>query len=147
MFHCVKDTDSNLRRAKPNISAVWFILCGRRTAVYSMFVLQLTKISTIVNAIADDEFTMHNTWTSARRSHHMMRSPYLVVTFLTFLKKLTKYTFLQIFIFSDVGIFLTSWCVPLQYSESICGLCCQKQVSEAGISNYIPQKTVGCNYL
>ena len=29
----------------------------------------------------------------------------------------------------------------------ICGLCCQKQVSQAGISNYIPQFTVGCNYL
>ena len=26
-------------------------------------------------------------------------------------------------------------------------LCCQKQVSQAGISNYIPQFTVGCNYL
>ena len=25
------------------------------------------------------------------------------------------------------------------------GLCCQKQVSQAGISNYIPQFTVGCN--
>ena len=29
----------------------------------------------------------------------------------------------------------------------IWGLCCHKQVSQAGISNYIPQKTVGCNYL
>ena len=29
----------------------------------------------------------------------------------------------------------------------IWGLCCQKQVSQAGISNYIPQFTVGCNYL
>ena len=29
----------------------------------------------------------------------------------------------------------------------ICGLCCQKQVSQAGISNYILQFTVGCNYL
>ena len=28
-----------------------------------------------------------------------------------------------------------------------CGFCCQKQVSQAGIRNYIPQKTVGCNYL
>ena len=27
------------------------------------------------------------------------------------------------------------------------GLCCQKQVSQAGISNYIPQFTVGCSYL
>ena len=26
-------------------------------------------------------------------------------------------------------------------------LCCQKQVSQAGISNYIPQFIVGCNYL
>ena len=26
------------------------------------------------------------------------------------------------------------------------GLCCQKQVSQAGISNYIPQFTVGCNW-
>ena len=46
---------------KPNISAVWFVSCGRRTAVYSMFVLQLTKISTVVNAIAVDDFTMHDT--------------------------------------------------------------------------------------
>ena len=27
------------------------------------------------------------------------------------------------------------------------GLWCQKQVSQAGISNYIPQNNVGCNYL
>ena len=27
------------------------------------------------------------------------------------------------------------------------GLCCQKQVSQTEISNYIPQFTVGCNYL
>ena len=27
------------------------------------------------------------------------------------------------------------------------GLCCQKQVSQTGISNYILQFTVGCNYL
>ena len=31
--------------------------------------------------------------------------------------------------------------------DNIWGLCCQKQVSQAGISNYIPQLTVGCNYL
>ena len=30
---------------------------------------------------------------------------------------------------------------------NIWGLWCQKQVSQAGISNYIPQVTVGCNYL
>ena len=30
---------------------------------------------------------------------------------------------------------------------SIWGLWCQKQVSQAGISNCIPQHTVGCNYL
>ena len=29
----------------------------------------------------------------------------------------------------------------------ICGLCCLKQVSQAWISNYISQKTAGCNYL
>ena len=29
----------------------------------------------------------------------------------------------------------------------IWGRCCQKQVSQAGISNYIPQQTVGCKYL
>ena len=29
----------------------------------------------------------------------------------------------------------------------ICRLCCQKQVSQAGIGNYIPQFTVGCNYV
>ena len=27
------------------------------------------------------------------------------------------------------------------------GLCCQKQVSQAGINNCIPQNTVGCNWL
>ena len=31
--------------------------------------------------------------------------------------------------------------------HKIWGLCYQKQVSQAGISNYIPQFTVGCNYL
>ena len=30
---------------------------------------------------------------------------------------------------------------------NIWGLWCKKQVSQAGISNYIPQFTVGCNYL
>ena len=29
----------------------------------------------------------------------------------------------------------------------ICGLCCQKQASQAGISNCIPQNTVGYNYI
>ena len=37
-------------------------------------------------------------------------------------------------------------CNMVQYSM-IWGLCCQKQASQAGISNYIPQFTVGCNYL
>ena len=32
-------------------------------------------------------------------------------------------------------------------ARAVCGLCCQKQVSQAGISNYIPQLTVGYNYL
>ena len=32
-------------------------------------------------------------------------------------------------------------------SRHIWRLCCQKQVSQAGISNYIPQFTVGCNYI
>ena len=31
--------------------------------------------------------------------------------------------------------------------DDIWGLCCRKQVSQAGISNYIPQFTVECNYL
>ena len=35
----------------------------------------------------------------------------------------------------------------LETAEYIWGLCCQKQVSQAGISNYIPQFTVKCNYL
>ena len=30
---------------------------------------------------------------------------------------------------------------------TICGLCCQMQVSHAGICNCIPQCPVGCNYL
>ena len=41
--------------------------------------------------------------------------------------------------------------VLIRQHNSLCpmirGLCCQKQVSQAGISNYIPQFTVGCNYL
>ena len=32
-------------------------------------------------------------------------------------------------------------------TTNIWGHCCHKQVSQAGISNYIPQFTVGCNYL
>ena len=31
--------------------------------------------------------------------------------------------------------------------NNIWGLCCQKHISQAGISNYIPRLTVGCNYL
>ena len=31
--------------------------------------------------------------------------------------------------------------------KNVWGLWCQKQVSQAGISNYIPQFTVGCSYL
>ena len=31
--------------------------------------------------------------------------------------------------------------------ESIWGRCCQKQISQAGISNYILQLAAGCNYL
>ena len=48
-------------------------------------------------------------------------------------------------------------CVELQWSfhvllvcvtyEDNWGLCCLKQVSQTGISNFIPQNTVGCNYL
>ena len=34
----------------------------------------------------------------------------------------------------------------LQQSVMIWGFCCQKQVSQAGISNYISKFTVGCNY-
>ena len=41
--------------------------------------------------------------------------------------------------------------LPLENNANIpChiwGLCCQKQVSQAGISNYISQFTAGCNYL
>ena len=41
-----------------------------------------------------------------------------------------------------------SYCLHLWIGETyIWRLCCQKQVSQAGISNYIPHKTVGCNYL
>ena len=32
-------------------------------------------------------------------------------------------------------------------TADIWGLWCQKQVSQAGLSNYLPQFTVGCNYL
>ena len=42
------------------------------------------------------------------------------------------------------------WCMSPNNRDlgmDIWGLCCQKQVSQAGISNYIPQFTVGCNYL
>ena len=36
---------------------------------------------------------------------------------------------------------------PFSLGCIIWGLCCQKQVSQAAISNYIPQLTVRCNYL
>ena len=36
---------------------------------------------------------------------------------------------------------------PLVAGQYIWGQWCQKQVSQAGISNCIPQNTVGCNYL
>ena len=39
-----------------------------------------------------------------------------------------------------------SFYTELSYN-AIWGHCCQKQVSQAGISNYIPQLNVGCNYL
>ena len=35
----------------------------------------------------------------------------------------------------------------IYWDFNICGFCCQKQVSQAGKSNYIPQLTAGCNYL
>ena len=38
-------------------------------------------------------------------------------------------------------------CVYRFYIYYIWGLCCQNQVSQTGISIYIPQFTVGCNYL
>ena len=38
-------------------------------------------------------------------------------------------------------------CIHGYSSVDIRGLCCQKQVSQAGISKYIPQFNVGCNYL
>ena len=48
----------------------------------------------------------------------------------------------------------TSYTKTSTWSECICcfdmmirGLCCQKQVSQVGISNYIPQFTVGCSFL
>ena len=40
-----------------------------------------------------------------------------------------------------------SMCVCVCLSGIIWGLCCQNQVSQAGMSNYIPPFTVGCNYL
>ena len=33
------------------------------------------------------------------------------------------------------------------FLTTICGLWWRKQVSQSGISNYLPQFTVGCNYL
>ena len=53
---------------------------------------------------------------------------------------------------------VTKFCLTQQFSKlpvisycliliSICGLWCQRQVSQAGISNCIPQYSVGCNYL
>ena len=58
----------------------------------------------------------------------------------------------------DVGLANTPqwrgpWCCTQGHTlfgkSIVCiwGLCCQKQVSQAGISNYIPQFTVWCNYL
>ena len=44
-------------------------------------------------------------------------------------------------------MFLTAKCSGGQSVWLKWGISCQKQVSQAGISNYIPQFTVGCNYL
>ena len=46
------------------------------------------------------------------------------------------------FISSYLADVTTAWLTTLKW-----GLCYQKQVSQTGISNYIPQLTVGCNYL
>ena len=46
---------------------------------------------------------------------------------------------------SNMIIFVPgTWVWSVSYG---CGHCCQKQVSQAGISNCIPQYSVGCNYL
>ena len=44
-------------------------------------------------------------------------------------------------------LILSPYSIFLLCGTHIWGLCCQKQVSHAGTSNYIPQFTVGCNYL
>ena len=38
-------------------------------------------------------------------------------------------------------------CTCYQIYVAIWGLCCQTQVSQAGVSSFIPRFTVGCNYL
>ena len=45
----------------------------------------------------------------------------------------------------NLGIILGYQLHGIAISGHIWRLCCQKQVSQAGISNYIPQFTVGCN--
>ena len=49
------------------------------------------------------------------------------------------------FVVSSFVTSISSWHSAIVWY--ICRLCCQKQVSQAGISNCIPQNTVGCNYL
>ena len=62
----------------------------------------------------------------------------------------TVYLLIYTVLYEIYCIFLEIDCVVwniLYLYIYIWGLCCQKQVSQAGISNYIPQFTVGCNYL
>ena len=52
-------------------------------------------------------------------------------------------------IFSRViaeSLFMVSYSL-VRFLQAILELCCQKNVPQAGISNYIPQFTVGSNYL
>ena len=49
--------------------------------------------------------------------------------------------------FCAFGIILLCYIYTIYIFGYIWGLCCQRQVSQAGISNYIMQFTVWCNYL
>ena len=72
------------------------------------------------------------------------------------LVKIERIYILCLTIIINLEVWTITHCLGLGYEtlvSAVClsiflwGLCCQKQVSQAGISNYIPQFTVGCNYL
>ena len=62
------------------------------------------------------------------------------------ISSMTSFNLVFIGIATTISLLQLHWSNPKGYGQ-IWGLCCQKQVSQAGISNYIAQFTAGCNYL